>query len=110
MGVFFSHLVNELTDLAGDLLRAVLAVGVGLLGDPLAALVGVGEQVPRLLVEVRVAPGGPRLRLAVDLAGAGDALVGVLLAQPETAALALVHLGLGIFGGGVVVSSCACSL
>jgi hypothetical protein len=42
-------------------------IGVDLLGDPLAALVRVRERVPRLLVEVRVAPRRPRFLLKIHL-------------------------------------------
>lgn len=64
--------------LAGDFLCAALALGVGLLGDPLAALVGVGERMPWLLVEEVVGPGGAGFGLEINLA----ALVGEPLAQP----------------------------
>lgn len=76
--------------LPGDLLGAARSVGVGLLGDPLAALVGVGEGVPRLLVEVGVAPCRARLRLVVHLYPA----LRWLLPQPPTASArdVLVHL------------------
>lgn len=72
--------------LARNLLGAVLPLRVGLLGDPLAALVGVGERVPWLLVEERVRPRRPRLRLVVDFA----AFIRRLLAWSEPSA-AILH-------------------
>lgn len=72
--------------LARNLLGAALPLRVGLLSDPLAALVGVGERVPRLLVEEGVRPRRPRLRLVVDFA----AFVRRLLARSEPSA-AILH-------------------
>lgn len=42
--------LNQRENLAGDFNCATIALGVGLFGDPLAALVRVRERVPWLLV------------------------------------------------------------
>ncbi|POO03294.1 hypothetical protein TorRG33x02_013550, partial [Trema orientale] len=68
--------------LASDLFGAALAIGVGLFGDPLAALVGVGKRVPWLLVEVGVAPGGAGLGLVINLSASFTCLRRESLAQP----------------------------
>lgn len=71
---------SEGKNLAGDFFRPALALCMELLGDPLATLVRVRERVPRLLVEVGVAPGGAGLGLVIDLTAV--ILVGEPLAQP----------------------------
>ena len=78
-----------MVNLAGDFIGAALALGVGLLGDPLAALVGVGERVPWLLVEEVVGPCRARFGLEIHLA----ALVREPLAQPQPSFFFLHSLG-----------------
>lgn len=79
---------GTVTCLSGDLLGPAVALGVGLLGDPLAALVWVGEWVPGLLVEIGMAPRRPGLGLVIDL----FPLVWKPLAQPHTSASFLLYV------------------
>lgn len=79
------------TCLTSDLFGAALAIGVGLFGDPLAALVGVRERVPWLLVEVRVAPCGTRFLLVVNLCST-TLVVRESLAQPYASSFFPLHL------------------
>jgi hypothetical protein len=65
-----SSLAKELLllrELARDLLLASRAVRIHLLGNPFAALVGVRQRVPWLLVQERMAPRCSRLRLIIYL-------------------------------------------
>ena len=71
--------------LAKNLFGAALAIGVGLFGDPLAALVGVRKRVPWLLVEIGVAPGGAGFGLVVNLS------VRDSLAQPYASSFLTLH-------------------
>ena len=72
--------IERWTCLARHLLGAALAVGVCLFGDPLAALVGIRERMPWLLVEIGMAPSGAGFCLIIDLAV--FTLIGKSLAQP----------------------------
>lgn len=75
------------TCLTSDLLGASLFLGVGLLGDPLAALVRVGKRVPWLLVEIRMAPSSAGFGLVVYL----STLIGEPLAQPYASSFLALH-------------------
>lgn len=77
------------TCLARHLLGAALAVGVCLFGDPLAALVGIRERMPWLLVEIGMAPSGAGFCLIIDLAVLS--LIGKPLAQPYSSAFLPLH-------------------
>jgi len=82
-------LIVLVEDLSGDFFGSSFSLRVGLLGNQLAALIGVGEGVPWLLIEVVVALGGAGLGLVVHLSradGSSSHLVREPLAQPRPSA------------------------
>jgi len=76
---------SKKTYLARNLFGAALAIGVGLFGDPLAALVGIRERMPWLLVEIGVAPGSAGFGLVVNFSVCDS------LAQPYASSFFPLH-------------------
>jgi hypothetical protein len=52
--------------LASHLFRSSIVLGMSLLGDPFAALIGIRKRMPWLLIQERVAPSGTGFGLVID--------------------------------------------
>lgn len=52
--------------LAGHFFGSAIVLGMSLLGDPFAALIGIRKRMPWLLVQERVAPSGTGFGLVIN--------------------------------------------